>query len=150
MKNTAANCPVSGVKVNEGVVRAVALLVIIFALAAIWWQSFTICFLLAVDFALRAFTKGEHSLLRIAGLSVSKLLRLQNKEVDVAPKKFAAALGFVFSLSAGIFLVFNASVLSTCILIILIVCAFLECIFSICLGCIVYGWFQKIALKKPV
>lgn len=143
-----ANCPVSGVKVNEKVIRIIAFFVCIVAGAAAYFQAPALCFFLAIDFVLRAFTSGEHSILKITSLYIATALNFKNKPVDAAPKKFAASLGFLFSLSAGVLQLAGLYTTADIVISLLIVCALLESLFSICIGCIVYSWLQKFAYAE--
>ena len=149
MKNeTAANCPVSDVKVNEKVVRTIALLVVIVSVTAAYHRFYTLSFLLAIDFALRAFTSGEQSVLRIIAVFISSSLRLKSKPVDGAPKKFAASLGFIFSLSAGVLQLYDLYTVANIVIALLVFCALLEGLLSVCIGCIVYNWLHKLRIIK--
>jgi hypothetical protein len=57
-----------------------------------------------------------------------------------APKRFAAALGLVFSLTITVLIFIQLTSLAYIIGGILVVCALLELVFKICLGCYVYNW----------
>ncbi len=144
----AENCPVSGVKVNETVVRLIAFFVVVIATLAGFYQIPILNFFLALDFSLRAFGSGRYSLLKYLALFLSRSLQLKNKPVDAAPKKFAAGLGFVFSLVAGILQVFQFQLAANIVIAILVFCALLEGLLALCIGCIVYGWLQKLSAKK--
>ncbi|MEA4918293.1 DUF4395 domain-containing protein [Proteiniphilum sp.] len=125
--------------VNEKVVRLVAAQVIfltLFTLVTGWiWPAL----FLAADFALRAFTRIP-SPLAIIAKGLTRAFGLTPKPIFAPPKRFAAGLGLVFSLSIAIFLYYHylAAVYVTGG--ILIACAILEAVFNICLGCYVYNW----------
>ncbi|HSH64691.1 MAG TPA: DUF4395 domain-containing protein, partial [Bacteroidia bacterium] len=108
-----------------------------------YFQFVALSLLLSFDFALRAFGSGKLSLLRNVSFQISRYLKLKNKPVDAAPKKFAASLGFVFSLSSGILHLFGLHDAATIVLVMLIFCALAESILSFCLGCLMYNWLQK-------
>jgi hypothetical protein len=69
--------------------------------------------------------------------------------VDAAPKKIAASLGFAFSLGAGLSFLFNAPILAIGILAVLLFCALLESVFSVCLGMHCVQLVSKSVLKIP-
>jgi hypothetical protein len=149
MEQTAAdNCPVSGEKLNETVVRLVAFSVVVIACIAALSHWVLVSLFLALDFSIRAFGSGEYSWLRYLAILLSRFFHLKNKSVDAAPKKFAAALGFAFSLSAAVLQLLHYNAAANVVLGILIFCALLESFLSICLGCMVYGWLQKLSPRK--
>ena len=132
-------CPVSLVKADENVARTAAVFTVIVTAAALLTGSYIILFLLAADFALRAFSSGSASIIKILAMQAAGVFNLRNKKmIDAAPKKFAALLGMTFSFLAAIFLLFQLPVTALIIGSILIFCAFLEGLFGYCLGCVVY------------
>lgn len=132
-------CPVSLVKADENVARTAAVFTVIVTAAALLTGSYIILFLLAADFALRAFSSGSASIIKILAMQAAGVFNLRNKKmIDAAPKKFAALLGMTFSFLAAIFLLFQLPVTALIIGSILIFCALLEGLFGYCLGCVVY------------
>ncbi|MEI7812678.1 MAG: DUF4395 domain-containing protein [Ignavibacteria bacterium] len=143
-------CPVSEKRVDENVVRVAAVFTIIITAISIFTKSWIIALILAYDFGARAFTNGDFSIIRQLSKLTTGLLKTTPKPTDLAPKKFAAGTGFIFSLVIATFLIFNESVLAGITGGILIFCALLESVFSICLGCIVYSLlFQKTNKAEP-
>jgi hypothetical protein len=132
-------CPVSGAKADENVVRTLAILTVLITITALFAGSYLVLFLLGADFALRSFTSGTGSPLRILSKKIAGDLNLKKKLIDAAPKKFAAMLGMTFSLLAGLLLLLNLPVAALVVGSILIFCALLEGIFGFCLGCIIYS-----------
>lgn len=125
--------------VNEHVVRLVAAQVLILTLAVVLTSWEWLAFLLAVDFALRAFTRIPSPLALIAR-SLANTFKLAPKPIFAAPKRFAAGLGLLFSLLIGIFLSINWPITALVTAIILAFCALLEAAFNICIGCYIYNW----------
>lgn len=126
-------------QLNENVVRIVALLVVIATLVTLAYNWIFLAVILAIDFALRSFTRATSPLAYIAK-SVSRYLKLKSKPIFAPPKKFAAALGFIFSVLIALFLYLNLLIPAYITGLILIICATLESAFNICLGCYVYNW----------
>ncbi|MGV8093605.1 MAG: DUF4395 domain-containing protein [Mangrovibacterium sp.] len=124
---------------DENRTRIVAAQVTILTVITLITQWKFPAFLLAVDFALRAFTSQPSPLAAVAKVIVH-LSELKPKPIFAAPKKFAAALGFVFSLAVLILL--YAKLVTGAYIVggILILCAILESVFRMCLGCYVYNW----------
>ena len=125
--------------VNEKVVRLVAAQVVLLTLITLLTGWTWLALLLTADFALRAFTRVPSPLSAIAK-GLAKAFGLASKPIFASPKRFAAALGFIFSLGITVFLYLHYPVAANVIGGVLIACAILEAVFNICLGCYVYNW----------
>lgn len=136
---TNLNCPVSVNKVDENVLRTASFITIIFLIIGILLKSYLLLFLLSIDFSLRAFTSGKYSIIKIAATKIAGSIKLPQKPVDAAPKKFAAALGTAFSFIIGIFLFSVNLELAYIFSSLLGICALLEGLFAFCVGCHVYS-----------
>ena len=133
-------CPVSERKTDENLTRIAAVLTVIITVTALLANSYLILFMLASDFAIRSFTTGTGSPLKILSGQIAGMLNIRNKKLtDAAPKKFAALLGMSFSLLAGVFIAVQLPVAAIITASILVFCAFLEGVFGYCLGCFVYS-----------
>jgi len=126
-------------QLNENVVRIVALLVVIATLVTLAYNWIFLAVILAIDFALRSFTRATSPLAYIAK-NTARHLKLKPKPIFAPPKKFAATLGFVFSILIALFLYLNLLIPAYLTGLILVLCATLESAFNICLGCYVYNW----------
>ncbi|MFT4062309.1 MAG: DUF4395 domain-containing protein [Edaphocola sp.] len=124
--------------VDGQVVRVVAGLAAALTVLTIWTHWTFPVFFLAADFAVRAFTQDTSPL---AGLAkeLARIMKLRPKRVFAPPKRFAAALGFVFAAATLLLLIFNNPV-ADYVACVLLVCAVLESVFGLCLGCYVYNW----------
>ncbi len=141
-------CPVSDSKVDENVIRTSAILTVLITATALVVNSYLILFLLAADFAVRSFYSGIGSPLKILSSHIAGFLNIRNKKlIDAAPKKFAALLGMIFSLLAGLLLLFHMPIAAMITASILIFCAFLEGVFGFCLGCFVYTILTSSSVK---
>lgn len=125
--------------VNEKVVRLIAAQVILLTLITLLTGWTWLALFLAADFALRAFTRVPSPLAAIAK-GLTKTFGLTPRPIFASPKRFAAALGFIFSLGITVFLYLHYPVAANVIGGVLIACAILEAVFNICLGCYVYNW----------
>ena len=125
--------------VNERVVRLVATQVILLTIVTLLTGWIWLALFLAADFALRAFTRIPSPLALIAK-GLAKSFKLAPKPIFAAPKRFAAGMGFAFSLAIAVFLYTQSYVAAYVTGAILIACAVLEALFNICLGCYVYNW----------
>ncbi|MDQ0640617.1 putative membrane protein [Pedobacter sp. W3I1] len=142
------SCPISAERVNENVVRIIALMVAVIAITCVVFSNYWAIVFLIFDFALRAFTTGKFSLLKFIAIKISAGLSLSPKMKDLAPKKFAATLGFIFCLlitAVFLFDFYNAALIFTSIM---IVFALLESLFAVCVGCYIYSFLQIFTKKK--
>jgi len=137
-------CPVDFVTVNENKVRITAFLVmgltIVFMFTA-WWP---IIAFLVFDFFLRAFKWGQYSPLGFISDQVIKILQIGVKPVDRAPKRFAAGVGLVFTVTMLILLAIGFPITAGLLACVLIIFAFLESVLGFCAGCYVYTLGKKI------
>jgi len=142
------SCPISAERVNEHVVRIIAFMVALIAIFSISFDNYLPIVLLTIDFALRAFTTGKFSPLKFIALKVAKALSLKPKMTDLAPKKFAAAMGFVFCLFIATTFVFSLNTLSLILTSTMTIFALLESVLAICVGCYVYSVLQVLRGHK--
>jgi hypothetical protein len=143
-KSMEVSCPISAERVNENVIRIIALLVSTIAIACIVSGNYDAMLFLLVDFAIRAFTSGDFSLLKQIAIQIANLLSLPKKMTDLAPKKFAATLGFGFSLLISFVYLLQFSTAAMVLTGMLLIFAMLEGVFAICVGCHVYSLWQSI------
>ncbi len=143
---TAQSCPVDGTKVNEPVVRIVAIFVAILAVAGILLNQPLIFALLIYDFFVRGFVDRKYSLLRYLALHTNDITHFKDKIIDAAPKKFAAKVGFIFSIIIFVALLLHLTVFAYTTTAILLVCTLLEGAFGYCVGCEFYFILQKLKL----
>lgn len=140
------SCPISAERINENVVRIIAFMVAIIAICCISFSNYWAIFFLAFDFGIRAFTNGKFSFLKFFAMKISKAMSLNPKMTDLAPKKFAAIMGFVFCLMITATFIFNFLTTAIVLTSIMTVFALLESLFAVCIGCYVYTFLQ--ILKK--
>ncbi|MFT3663351.1 MAG: DUF4395 domain-containing protein [Gordonia sp. (in: high G+C Gram-positive bacteria)] len=130
--------------VNEYAARTTAGLVIVLAAAAIAVNQWWLYALLAVGFALRVAGGPRYSPFgRLAVHVIVPTVVKRTRSVPGPPKRFAQAVGLVFSAVA---LGLSLAGLGTAAQIVtgaLIAAAFLECVFGFCLGCVMFGFLQR-------
>ncbi|WP_316832178.1 DUF4395 domain-containing protein [Pedobacter aquatilis] len=132
------SCPISAERVNENVVRVVALIVAAIAITCVFTENYWAILFLIFDFGLRAFTSGKWSILRSFSFKLNIAFNLPIKMTDLAPKKFAATMGFAFCLLITATFLFNFLTASLVLTSVMIVFALLESLMGICVGCYVY------------
>jgi hypothetical protein len=136
--------PISNERANENVIRIVAFQVVILTTITLLFQNYFLALFLAIDFSIRAFTNGKLSVLKLIGTITAQLLKIEPKPIFAPPKKFAALLGFIFSLLIAALLFLQLNTIALTIGSLLIFCAILESVFGICIGCYVYTFISKI------
>ncbi len=141
-------CPISNEKINENVARIAALFTIIFAGLSLIFKSYFVIAILAVDFAMRAYTASGNSLVRYVSKQTAHLINIGFKPVDAASKKFAAEIGFIFCLAIGILQIFEFYFAADILGGVLILFAALEAGINLCAGCIVYTYFVLPVIRK--
>ena len=136
-------CPISTERVDEHVVRSTAAFVVLVAATALLLPSHLatglLLLALALDFIARGFGGGAYSPLGFLARTTVRLLTLSPGPTDAAPKRFAARIGVVFSLGAAVSFLLGATVAGLVFAAILLVAAFLEAAFALCIGCKVYA-----------
>jgi Domain of unknown function (DUF4395) len=139
-------CPVDFIPVNENKVRLTALWVLLLVLASLLINPLPIFVFLAIDFFLRAFNYGKYSPLNILSISIVKQLKIPNKPIDQAPKRFAAGIGFALSVIVVLLLIARFTKTASALTVIFAAFAFLESFLSFCAGCYVYTFLQRLKL----
>ncbi|GAB3754253.1 DUF4395 domain-containing protein [Spirosoma pomorum] len=135
-------CPVDGVKINETKVRLVAGFVLLTTLLYLLKGWVLLPVLLLLDFGLRSMDLGKFSPFGNGADGIVQALRLPYKATDLAPKRFAARIGLVFSI-----LILSLDLLRIPTLLpasILAVFAALESGAGFCAGCYVYTFYVRL------
>lgn len=122
---------------DENVVRIIACQVTIISIVILLTFWAWLVLLLITDFAIRAFT-SQPSILTVIAKAGTKQLKLTPRPIFAAPKKFAAALGFAFTLTATVLFLLKFTIAAYIVSGVLIGCAILESVFKICVGCYVF------------
>jgi hypothetical protein len=144
-KEGAMPCPLAGYRIDEKAARIVAGFVVLLTVTALLvgnpW-SWAIFLFLAVDFGVRALSRPRWSPLgRIAG-AVLRARGVAPELRDAGPKRFAARIGLGFS--AVLLVLTNSGPRSATLAVaaILLVCALLESLLGLCVGCQVWNaWY---------
>lgn len=134
------DCPIDGVQVNENKIRLIAGFVLLTALLYLLTGWGWLLVLLVIDFGLRVFKLPKFSPLGKAADFVVGQLRLPFKGTDQAPKRFAAGIGLIFSIT--ILLLHGLGINTFLLTSTLIVFALLESFAGFCAGCYVYTFLK--------
>jgi len=141
-------CPISTDRINENAARTVAFFVIFLTLVGLYFNSWPLFLVLGLDFGLRAFGPGQFSLLRQTARWFTQLLNLPEKPTDAAPKRFAAGIGWGFSLVIAGLIALQWFSSAAIVAGVLMFCALLEGTWGFCLGCVAYSTLVRPFLKE--
>ncbi|MPT33258.1 MAG: DUF4395 domain-containing protein [Chryseobacterium sp.] len=122
---------------DENTVRLTAFSVIVVAVVSLFFKWPFLLLLLVFDFIIRALGQS-FSPLALFSKSIANILKLKKRSIFAAPKRFAAALGAVFTVLVFLLMIngFHDEAFITGFL--LIILASLESFFKICVGCYIY------------
>lgn len=133
--------------VNETSARLVAAGVVILGAAFVGTANQWILVALTYGFVARVLSGPTLSPLgRLATQAITPRLNVRHRFVPGPPKRFAQGIGAAFTLIASVLLLIDATTLARTVIAMLVAAALLEAVFSICLGCIVFGWLMKIGV----
>ncbi len=133
-------CPISEERVNERVTRINAVVGILLLGAAFVTGSFVFPAFLTLDFYIRAFTKAKFSPISFLSQQMTNVLQLDKKEIDKAPKIFAARLGFLMSAVVTLLMLMGLNTAAIVVGGVLVFFASLEFALAVCMGCILYTY----------
>jgi len=133
-------CPVSDERINERLTRLNALFAVLLTTSAFLFDSSVFLVILLADFYLRAFTTGKYSPVSLTSIFLTNALRLPEKQINKAPKIFAARLGFLMTLIITTLFLTGLKTAAVGVGSLLVFFAALEFVFGICMGCIIYTY----------
>ncbi|MBL1244031.1 MAG: DUF4395 domain-containing protein [Sulfurimonas sp.] len=137
------SCPISLVSVDSNIARINAfytgMLVVIYFLTL----QVPILYFLILDFATRLFFKREYSFLFILSSATKDILKFPSVKVDAAPKRLANYFGLIFAVLITLTALLDLTAIMYVLLIVLLVCIFLEVVFNYCLGCEIYHLYKR-------
>lgn len=128
---------------DERVARVIAAQVVVMISLSLV-SPFIPLVILLLDFTLRVFFAGRGSAFRWLACRVVSLLPGKPKPTDVAPKRFAALLGFLFSALILSLHLLDLHAIAYALSLLLLVLATLEATIALCVGCIIYQQIQII------
>jgi hypothetical protein len=141
------DCPIDFVSINENKARLTAFFVLVLSVVYLVTDFWLIIAFLLADFALRSFNLGKYSVLGFLSDAIIKQLKIKNKPVDRAPKRFAAMVGLAFTVAILIAVLLNQTIVAVSLATVLSFFALLEAFFAFCAGCHVYSIGKTLANK---
>lgn len=138
-------CPVDFMPINENKARLTAFFVFVLSIWYLFTQTWIIPAFLVIDFFVRVNNWGKYSLLGVLSDAVIKQVKIPNKSVDRAPKRFAAGVGLIFSLAILLSSLLHWTLMAIILTAIIVLFAFLESFVGFCAGCYVYSVIKKVS-----
>jgi hypothetical protein len=132
--------------VNEKAARTVAGLVAVSTVVALVTQQGWLLWLLALGFGLRVASGPRFSPFGLLATRVVAPRLGEPRLVPGPPKRFAQTIGLVVSLSAAVAVAAGAPTPGWVLAGLLVVAAALESVFALCLGCVAFGWLQRVGV----
>jgi hypothetical protein len=132
--------------VNEKVARTVAGLVVLLTVATLVFRTPWLLGLLALGFWLRVLFGPRVSPFALVASRVIAPRLGAPKLVPGPPKRFAQGIGAALSTAAVAAYYLDAPTLSWVLVAMITAAAFLESVFAICLGCLIFGGLQRIGV----
>ena len=132
-------CPISTKRISQHAVRLTGLMMA--TMIVLYLLTGNIVFILAivVDYFIRAFTTLPYSPFSWVAMQIVQQAGWSPRQIDKAPKIFAARVGWLFALATAI-LYFIYPPASLIIGAALMSFALLESVFNFCVGCVVYTY----------
>lgn len=132
-------CPISTERISLTVVRLTGLMMA--TMIALYLLTGNVIFILAivVDYFIRAFTPRPYSTFSWVAAQVARRFFPAPKQIDKAPKIFAARVGWLFALATAVLALINP-LASMAVGATLMSFALLESVFDLCVGCLVYTY----------
>ena len=134
-------CPIDHTQVSENGIRLGAGIISLATIGFLISGWFAIPIALAADFYLRGFGHAKYS-----PWTASKLAR-PGKQVNGAPKRFAASIGFFISLIIAVLTTVHFVLAAKVVAGVLLICALLEALANVCVGCQIYPLWLKLTRK---
>lgn len=133
--------------VNETSARIVAGGAVMMGIAFVLSGNGWVLLPLTYGFIARVLTGPKLSPLgRLATQVLTPRLSFEHRFVPGPPKRFAQAVGAAFTITASVLFVLGATGAAQIVIALLVVAAFLESAFAVCLGCIGFGLLMKIGV----
>lgn len=136
-------------RVNEAVVRGVALQIFLLSLTAIFTMSIIPVIIMLLDFSIRVILLPSYSpLVFVSKKVIVPVLGFRKRLIVFKPKRFAAGIGMFMSLTALLLIINNLFVVGIVVLAVLSLFSSLEAFFKFCAGCKIFGLLMKMRIFK--
>lgn len=138
------SCPVNFDIVNERVTRFNALYTLLVLMIFLAFPNQWLLVGLAADFLMRTYKKGKYSPVAFLSRTTVTGLKLRSSKINAGPKIFAAKIGLFMITAAWLAWFTNYHIAAMIISGIVVLFAFLESAFGICVACKIYPFYKKL------
>lgn len=132
-------CPISTDRISRHAVRLTGLMMASMIALYLLTGDITFIVVIVIDYYIRAFTRLTYSPFSWIAMQIVRLANWSPKQLDKAPKIFAARVGWLFALATAV-LYFIYPSASPVVGAILMTFALLESALDFCVGCVVYTY----------
>lgn len=143
MANQAQSCPISTDRVNSKLTKIYSFFTFTIVSISLFTPFKEIIFLSAIDFMIRIFFGVKYSPVCTAIRFGLKVTNAPVNMINAGPKKFAAKVGFVFTLLISAGVIFNIPTLSIVAGAIAFLAMGAEVFFDFCLACTIYSYLPE-------
>lgn len=142
-------CPISEKRTDENVARLTGFQVAGWLALYLFTGFYPIILFVMIDYYLRTLPTTQYSPLSWVAYRLLRWKNVPVRQVDKAPKLFAARVGFLYAAFIAILHFFSAG-FELFVAVQLIGFALLESVFNWCVGCLVYTyWIRPFYKKRP-
>ena len=131
-------CPVSFKLIDDTLACIGSYFVIVFIFVYLFTSQIIFLYILALDFFIRIYLNKSYSIIFQLSRFVKKILKLDTKTTDEAPKRLAAQFGLLFSVLLIFEVLLELKLAFFITVSILLFCATLEALFAYCVGCKIF------------
>jgi hypothetical protein len=132
-------CPVSTQRISRHVVRLTSFMMAFMIALYLLTGNFLFILAIVIDYSIRAFTSLSYSPFSWTAMQIERRTNWSPKQLDKAPKIFAARVGWLFALTTAV-LYFIYPPGSYIVGATLMAFTILESVFDFCVGCVVYTY----------
>lgn len=104
-------------------------------------------FIVSFDYCIRAFVGLKYSPVRLVAVNIIKVIGLNKKLINLAPKIFASRLGFICAFTASILIALQFYTISLMVAGLLMILSIMDSLFNICVGCLIYNYLVYPLMK---
>ena len=133
-------CPISIEKIDSNVSRLTVFMNVVFLVLFVATQNPVFITIVAADYLIRAAFDMKFSPIRFIAVKIIGLMRLEKKETGLAPKVFASRLGVLCAAVAVVLFLTGYTLASVIVAWGLLVLGFLDAVFDLCVGCLIYNY----------
>jgi len=134
-------CPISLRKTNENLSRLNASFTVLMSTLFLFTESPVFILVILMDFMLRNILEGKLNPVSRINQYIIEVIHISSHMINAGPKIFAARVGLILSFLSTVFFLLANTFMSSMIIAILLLFAFLESALNYCIACKLYPYF---------